>query len=97
MTIRKKKGKFSDKNNFMQLWVILCSDLVISTLFSLLESLLELVFYGRNLADEVSEGVGESLLHGGCSLAWSVHGEQTCAPGDAGLCTHQTALEGHIW
>ena len=73
-----KKGKFSDENNFMQLWVILCSDLVISTLSSLLESLLELVFYGRNLADEVSEGVGDSLLHGGCSLAWSVHGEQTC-------------------
>ena len=39
-----------------------CDESVISALSSLSESLLELVLNGRDLADEVCESVGESLL-----------------------------------
>ena len=39
-----------------------CDKSVISTLSSLSESLLELVLNGGDLADEVRESIGESLL-----------------------------------
>lgn len=39
-----------------------CDESVISALSSLSEPLLELVFNGRDLTDEVCESIGESLL-----------------------------------
>ena len=47
-----------------------CDESVISALSSLSESLLELVFYGGNLADEICESIGEGLLRTivGCRL-----------------------------
>ena len=48
----------------------LCDESVISALSSLSESLLELIFYGGDLADEICESIGEGLLRTivGCRL-----------------------------
>ena len=47
-----------------------CDTSVVSALSSLSESLLELVFYGGDFADEVCESIGEGLLRTivGCRL-----------------------------